>query len=114
MRSNDRSIVQSVQLVGNIANFVSDTSSTQPDDGDVDSASDTNGRNDNLEMAEMPTVDEHGLPAHSEEINGGYVEPHIVDAEDLNEIREIATKNHTTHEETCLMGGGRRTSVSKS
>lgn len=129
MRSNDRSIVQSVEVqslnvvefvaFGNVDDFIFDANSTQPDDNDANSASDTNGRNDNVETAEKATVDGHCLPsgstptiAHLDEINGEYIEPHNVDVEECNEIREIATMNHTTNDDILSMSDGTLTNRS--
>lgn len=79
---------------GNVDSFSFDTNSLQPDDGGEDPASDSNKRNDNVEIAQEPTDDKHCSPcdttptnAHSDKINGEYIEPNIVDEEEFLEVR---------------------------
>lgn len=114
MRSNDRSIVQSVEVHAdaalqnpnevecvageNVGGFIFDSNSTQRD-RDVESASGRNERNAN---------------AQSSEAEGEHFEPHIVNVEELNEVRETVTKNHALPDEILPTSGCSRSTESRS
>lgn len=131
MRSNDRSIVQSVEVHPgaalqrpNVADcvagenddgFIFDSNSAQIA-GDAESVSTSEERNDNVETAQQPNVDANCLPcdkpavnAQSSETEAEHFVPHIVDIDEFVEVGETDKNNHAPSDEILANGGCTRT-----